>query len=91
MRIFCNATPDVASYLIDQYLTGRWVDLSNWPVVETYANIFGTKLWLPFSIQHCDLLNWDASVFCSVKLMGENDCLNYDRFGKFCMYSFLLK
>ena len=46
------------------------------PLVKKYANLFGMKLWLPFSIQHCDFLNWDASVFCSVKLMGENDCLN---------------
>ena len=43
------------------------------PLLEKYANLFGlfgTNLRLPFSIQYCDKLNWDASVFCSVKLMG---------------------
>ena len=40
------------------------------PLLEKYANLFGTNLHLPFSTQHCDKLNWDASVFCSVKLMG---------------------
>ena len=35
-----------------------------------HPNLFGTNLWLPFSIQHDDLLNWDPSVFSSVKRMG---------------------
>ena len=40
------------------------------PLVEKYANLLGTNLWLPFCIQDGDLLNWAGLEYFYLKSMG---------------------